>query len=355
MKTIAKLRVPFMVLIYVLFFGHVALWYLGKVNSVGHLGFGNFFLTLQTGLVSAGTVFSIIVFLLSLVLGGVFCGWACHWGIIQDFSYWVFERIGIKPKMIRIESTIIPWIWFTVILGQLVFAWIAFGLPKGFSMELGNPEVWSGVPRSIFLICITMVTNSFFLIFLLGKRAFCRTICSFRLWFNWFNHIAPLKMVRKKECKHCGNCRNECLMGIDVVGEMDSFGHVKNKSCLRCMNCSLVCPNSAPQAAFWSINPEVNPEKEFQPLPLHIDSDSSLLISAVSAITLVFFCAFWGGSISMSAGFCFGVIIWRALSQKNISSFEALAIPLLLVSLLYRVDLNDFTSLIKGVFLILIF
>ena len=58
----ARYRRPLLFLVYFLFFFHTALWHYWGYEGVGHLGFGEFFGSMRTGIITAGTVFSIVVF-----------------------------------------------------------------------------------------------------------------------------------------------------------------------------------------------------------------------------------------------------------------------------------------------------
>lgn len=179
----AKYRNYLLLLVYILFFAHAALWYHFGYEGVGHLGFGELFGTFRHGVITAGTVFTIAVFVHALVFGGLFCGWLCHWGITLDFAAGIMRRLGIKPLMVQLNSKIIPWIWFLILIAQVVLYWIYSGFPTEISFNPSATEVWTGVPRSIMLICMTTLASGLILIFLFGERAFCRCICPFRLWF----------------------------------------------------------------------------------------------------------------------------------------------------------------------------
>ena len=60
--------------LYALFFLHAYLWYALGYQRVGQFGFGEIFLTLKTGIFTAGTIFVLVVFIHALFFGGLFCG-----------------------------------------------------------------------------------------------------------------------------------------------------------------------------------------------------------------------------------------------------------------------------------------
>src|SRR5262245_11216918 len=83
---LSRARVVVQVLVHLVIIGHLlAFYYLGwtRVGGVDIQAFFHDFL--GSGLVSAGVILAAAAFLVTLVLGRVFCGWACHFGGLQDF------------------------------------------------------------------------------------------------------------------------------------------------------------------------------------------------------------------------------------------------------------------------------
>ena len=48
------------------------------------------------GIINAGALLVILAFFVTLIFGRFFCGWACHFGAVQEFSWWVLNKCGIK-------------------------------------------------------------------------------------------------------------------------------------------------------------------------------------------------------------------------------------------------------------------
>lgn len=347
----ARYRRPLLLLVYIMFFLHAALWHYFGYQGVGHLGFGEFFATMRSGIVTAGTIFTLAVFLHALFFGGLFCGWFCHWGITQDVAAWIMEKAGMKPKMQHLNSRLIPWIWFLIIIAQVVIFWFFNGLPGSISFNPSATPVWSGVPRSILLICITTMVSGFILIFLFGERAFCRSICTFRLWFSWFERFAPHKIRQTKDCISCQlECSTVCPMGLDVAAEIRDLGHIKNTECVKCHKCIGACPNAALGASF-SKN---DYHKEGQPAARKaVLSDSISLVQGAMAIIVVIIFGFdVGGNISLSLGFLSGFILVHIWHTRSITLFEILTAGLIILGLSFKHDFNDPISLAKGLIVI---
>jgi polyferredoxin/tetratricopeptide (TPR) repeat protein len=350
----AKYRGWFLLLVYVIFFGHAALWHHFGYEKVGHLGFGCIFSTMRDGVVTAGTVFTLLIFIHALFFGGLFCGWMCHWGILQDLAAWIMKKLNINPPMAHANTRLIPWFWFLILIGQVVLFWAYSGFPTSLSFNMSANPVWFMVPRSILLIVLTSIISGFALIFLFGERAFCRTICVFRLWFNWFERVAPHKIRRTKECVSCeGECSNICPMGLPVVEEVKTLGHIKNPECIKCFRCVGACPDGVLKSSFAKNEfHEYGPAIEQKP---SISNSINYLQTALAVIMVTFFGFQIGGNISLSLGFLIGIVIARMLHDKAVSWFELVIIAILGVGIYYRFDLNDATSLFKGLIVLAAF
>ncbi len=341
-------------ILYALFFLHAILWYTCGYQRIGQFAFGEIFLTLKTGIISAGTIFVLLVFIHALFFGGLFCGWFCHWGVTQDVFAWILKKCGIKPIMRHLESKYIQWAWFIILITQVVLFWWFNGLPTKFVFNPSYTEVWAGNPKAIFMICMTCIVSGFLLIFLFGERAFCRSICVFRLWFSWFEKFSKYKIIRNKECSSCSNeCSNSCFMDVNVAEEVKINGVVRNTACVKCFKCMGACPNQALTASFQKSPYEKN-EEISRPVPL-FDSLISTIQVAFTILVLHFFGYSIGGNMSLSLGLVSGFVIIHILYSKSISWFEILLIPLIATGLHYGNDMNPATSLVKGLFAISLF
>lgn len=340
--------------LYALFFLHAILWYSFGYQRIGQFGFGEIFLTLKTGIVTAGTVFVLVVFVHALFFGGLFCGWFCHWGVTQDVFAWILKKCGIKPVMRHLDSKYIQWTWFVILIFQVILYWWLNGLPTKFEFNPSYTEVWAGNPKAIFMICMTCIISGFLLIFLFGERAFCRSICTFRLWFSWFEKFSPYKIIRTKDCSNCSNeCSQSCFMDVNVAKEVKINGVIRNTACVKCFKCVGACPYGALEGSFQKSPFEKNEEVP-RPLP-QFSSLISILQVAIAVIILHFFGYRIGGNMTLSSGFVLGFVLIRLIYTKSISLFEVVTIPLCIVGLYFGNDFNPYTSLAKGLLAITIF
>ena len=343
----AKHRRFILWLLYALFFLHAIVWYCFGWQKLGQLAFGEPFMTLKTGVVSAGTIFVLVIFIHALFFGGIFCGWFCHWGITQDVAAWIMKKCGIKPVMRHLDSKLIPWTWFLILLGQVVLYWWFMGFPKEISFDMAHTAVWAGNPTTILMIVMTTLLSGFILIFLFGERAFCRCICTFRLWFSWFDKIAPYRIRQVHSCGNCNNeCNDSCFMDVDVAKEVKINGVIRNTACVKCFKCLGACPNSALTASF---KPIVEEKNETIPQPAtQFDRFGAIIQLSLMVIFLHFFGYTIGGNMTMSSAVILGFILIHVWHTKSVTSFEIMTILLAIVGLAHGNDTNLSTAIPKA-------
>jgi polyferredoxin len=194
------------------------------------------------GIVAGGLVVFALLFLGSLLLGRLWCGWLCPSGGLQELLRFVADP--------RLRTTRMDWLKYLVFLGifgGIGYAiWSAGGLStidllyrteNGISiLAAGGVAVLIG-PVIIILI--------FTLVF--GRRGFCHTFCPFapmlmigRKIQNLFRWPALQLAADSTRCIDCGKCTRECPMSLDV-NEMLRQGQMENSECILCGNCADTC------------------------------------------------------------------------------------------------------------------
>ena len=95
---IQKLRIASLIGIQFLILAHI---YIFGDQIIGSLDFQEFFHAfVKFGIINAGVVLVILAFVTTLIFGRFFCGWACHFGAIQEFSWWLLKKMGITPEQL---------------------------------------------------------------------------------------------------------------------------------------------------------------------------------------------------------------------------------------------------------------
>ena len=212
---------------------------------------------------------TIIWFLVTLILGRIYCSTVCPVGTFQDifrhgrrflkplnkpFSY----RPGSKMRyyilgayifciiagVAAIPFWIEPWSIIRNISGDIhpsaeKMEWVRLGI----GMTTG---IIAGVVSAILLIVVGLITG----------RGFCTDICPIGTALGCFSNytlyhieIDPDRCINCMKCEEV--CRSQC---IKVVSR-----HVDNSRCIRCFDCGHVCPNDA-------IRLQINRHKRATPL-----------------------------------------------------------------------------------------
>jgi len=205
------------------------------------------------GIVTGGLVVFVLLFVSSLVLGRLWCGYLCPSGGLQELVRFIHDPRLRTTKMDRLKYLV-----FLGIFGGIGYAiWSAGGLStidllyrteNGISiLAAGGVAAFLG-PVIIILI--------FTLIF--GRRGFCHTFCPFapmlmigRKIQNLFRWPALHLAAETERCIDCGKCSKECPMSLDVNG-MVQQGQMENSECILCGNCADVCPQGVIRYA-WEV------------------------------------------------------------------------------------------------------
>lgn len=195
------------------------------------------------GIVTGGLVVFILLFLGSLVLGRLWCGWLCPSGGLQELMRFLSDPCLRTTKMDWLKYLV-----FLGIFGGIGYAiWLAgglFGIDLFYRTENGISILAAGGVAA--LVGPVIIILAFTLIF--GRRGFCHTFCP----------IAPLLMIGRKirtlfhwpalhlaadsgRCIDCGACSAGCPMSLDVNG-MVKKDEMEQAECILCANCADACP-----------------------------------------------------------------------------------------------------------------
>ena len=272
----------------------VLIWYVLDMHVVGSIGIEAFFSGLSRGVINAGFIFWISVFISTLLLGRAFCGWFCWFGGYLDLVEWGREKLNITiPRRTRLYLVAIPFVSLALkIYNTVIVKWLQ-GFPDTFIFQLADVEPWGGQQTGISIL-ITLIMFGPVLHFVFGKRAWCRYLCPIGALLKVFSKLGVGKVqLVNDECISCGNCNHICDMQVDVLGELKSQGAVGSTNCIRCLKCVDKCPKGAigfslsSKEASLSVNARVRAE-QFSLNRRNISSfDVAIMVLWIS-VTLVF-------------------------------------------------------------------
>ena len=224
-------------------------------------------------LFAANAVVLVFLFLLTLILGRVYCSVICPLGVMQD----VVSRIGGMRKNKKNRFTYSPSLFYLryVVLAIFIAAFflgagsvvallspyssygriasnllapiwqfgnniLAYFAERAESYAFYSTEVWI---KSLPTFIIAIVT--FVIIFILAwrnGRTYCNTICPVGTILGFISRFSLFRIeIDKDKCKNCRLCSRQCKSScIDIKNH-----NVDYTRCVACMDCLDSCKHDA--------------------------------------------------------------------------------------------------------------
>ncbi|MFA5267210.1 MAG: 4Fe-4S dicluster domain-containing protein [Methanoregula sp.] len=206
----------------------------------------------EMGIVAGGLVVFTLLFISSLVLGRLWCGYLCPSGGFQEACNIVL-RWPLRTK----KADWLKYLIFLWIFGSLGFAiWSAGGLDT-FSLLHRTENGISILAAGGIVVFLGPVVMILLFTLVFGKRGFCHTFCPIAVMLmvgrkirNFVQWPALHLEAEKDRCTGCGMCSRECPMSLDV-NAMVVKGEMENTECILCGSCTDACPQGAIRYA-WS-------------------------------------------------------------------------------------------------------
>ena len=134
---IKKLRITSLIAIHILILLHI--YYFGS-ETIGSIDFQEFFHSfIKLGIINAGVILVIIAFLFTLLFGRFFCGWACHFGAVQEFCWYIFKKMNIRPK--TIDSKLVTLLPLVILLNFYVIPNLYHGFHNNWELGCLYPQI----------------------------------------------------------------------------------------------------------------------------------------------------------------------------------------------------------------------
>lgn len=206
------------------------------------------------GIINGSFIVFLLMFLLSIPFGRIFCAYACPAGGLQECAFMINDR---RPKQ-GVRNYIKYVIWFLWI-GAVAFCYFYRGEITGVDFLFQTDHGISVANIYTYIIYYGIVLLIFIPSILGGKRVFCHYFC----WMAPFMvigtklrgllHLPGLHVSADKEkCISCGKCDRSCPMGLDVK-EMAKAGKITSLECIQCGACIDVCPKNV---LYYKMRPE---------------------------------------------------------------------------------------------------
>lgn len=212
------------------------------------------------GIINGSFIVFLLMFLLSVPFGRIFCAYACPAGGLQECAFMINDRI---PKQ-GIRNYIKYIIWFLWI-GAVVFCYFYKGEIAGVDFFFLTDHGISVANIYTYIIYYGIILLIFIPSILGGKRVFCHYFCwmaPFMVLGTKLRRLLRLPglyvSAHKEECISCGKCDRNCPMGLEVK-EMAKAGEITSMECIQCGACINVCPQNV---LYYKMNPSNKSRKQ---------------------------------------------------------------------------------------------
>ncbi len=201
---------------------------------------------LSEGIASGSMILFIVTFILSLVLGRIWCGWFCPIGEFQELCSGIQDKPVSGGKLNGMKYGVFT-IWFFMVLATFASAGgirtidIFYSTTSGISLtEPISYGVFFVILAGVFLVAVVS-----------GKRGFCHYLCPVCVPYiigrkirNIIGWPALHLTSERDRCTSCNKCSKSCPMGLDVQ-TMVRENQMENSECILCASCADICPKNA--------------------------------------------------------------------------------------------------------------
>jgi ferredoxin len=176
----------------------------------------------------------------TLIFGGIFCGWICPLGTLQDGLFKLgrflkLPQLKVAPRADRYLRWLRYGLFGLVLAESFQLARLWFADYDPFRIIFGFH--WISEPEKL-LAGSWVVAGAFFILALLIRRFWCRFLCPLGLVIQWLSKISLFRLRwNQKECVNCNLCSQNCPMVLEVKDPK-----LAATECNHCLECVRVCP-----------------------------------------------------------------------------------------------------------------
>lgn len=209
------------------------------------------------GIVNGSVVVFLGMFVFSLFLGRLWCGWVCPAAGLQEMVEDVNRKAVNGARVNWIKWVIwVPWVslivWLVIRAGGYRTINLLLDTQNGISV-VGTPD------RPIifaYIIYFGVIALIFGLAAWVGRRGFCHTACwmaPFMMLGRRLRNLLAWPSLRLKadadSCTNCKTCTLNCPMSLDV-NAMVQAEKMENSECVLCGMCIDNCSSHAIRYSF---------------------------------------------------------------------------------------------------------
>jgi polyferredoxin len=209
------------------------------------------------GIINASFIVFGLLFVTSLLVGRLWCGWVCPAGGLQEFGSFINNKPAPGGELDWIKWAVwLPWIGLIAILAIRVGGYHSLAPFYHFDggVTLAQPIGSDGPPWYMIYYLIILVFVG--LAMACGRRASCHAICWMAPFMILGGRISSLLKwpalrlwAEPERCSDCLLCTRDCPMSLDVH-QMVRSGSMVGDECILCGTCADGCPQEAIHFSF---------------------------------------------------------------------------------------------------------
>lgn len=170
---------------------------------------------------------------------GLFCGWLCPFGALQDMLAWLAKRLHIRQwKIADPLHRKLQWIKYAVLVGLVGTAFFSLTLaerlaeiePFKTSITLFFVRTWPFVLYALILLGLGLFVHKFYCRYVCPLGAGLAMLGKYHL-FSWLKRIDACG----QPCQHC---KNHC-----EIGAINRDGTIDYGECVQCLECIVILNN----------------------------------------------------------------------------------------------------------------
>lgn len=204
----------------------------------------------SSGVLMSGLLFSVVMLILTFLLGRFFCGWLCPLGALIDFFEWIVQGFKRKERdrirLYQLSSVKFGVLILVVAASGFSFQFVYFLdpivimtrfmgmilMPTKNAMLHLPPFV---VPHSIQFLAFAL---GIVLLSLIARRFWCRVVCPLGALLGLVAWFSPSGFAQQG-CKGCPSCQGKCRTGA-ILDPKEQI--MQSQDCIRCFDCLEACP-----------------------------------------------------------------------------------------------------------------
>lgn len=234
---------------------------------------GSDLLKIAAGRYTLGVLLAaVVILLLTLLVGRLYCSIVCPLGILQDFMM-IFKRRFTRQRSWRVFRYSIFGFVIASLLGGFILP-LALLMPSSNFLMIENNifrKIWQMFSGMLELDIQNQAINPaasgfiaawavFILLLILTRwrgRIYCNTLCPVGALLGLLSRVSRYKVVLTEQCVSCGACERACKSGcIDAENKT-----VNNENCVMCLNCLDKCKFNALKFTRTAKKQELSPAR----------------------------------------------------------------------------------------------